>query len=299
MDYCSRNEIPLFVRNDSNIRSEPPLSAPKRWLKRRLYAWWLKRASGVMSMGELGDQFFLKYGANAQHLYRVPYWPDYDAFAHVDPDALARFRRKYGLQEGRRRILFSGRLVPAKRVDLLIDAFAAVAAGRPDWDLMIVGDGPLQHELRSRVPKSLSGRVVWTGFLDGDEAKLAYHVADVLVLPSDREPWAVVVQEAMAAGVIVVASDVSGAAHELIQDGKSGRIFPAGNLAQLSQAVLDVTDPQALTAYRERVIAALVVWRQTVDPIAEIRRALADFNVLKRPATTPETPEKSYQACKA
>ena len=190
MNYCYRDNIPFFVHNDSNIRCEPRLSPIQKLIKNRWYAWWMKRAAGVLSMGRLGDEFFLKYGADAQRLYRVPCWPDWDTYSHVDPDSLARFCQKYQLKDERRYLLYSGRLVPSKRVDLLIDAFAAIADERPDWDLLIVGDGILGDELKRRVPQSLQSRVVWTGFLDATEPALAYHAAEVLVLPSDHEPWA-------------------------------------------------------------------------------------------------------------
>jgi glycosyltransferase involved in cell wall biosynthesis len=231
-------------------------------------------------MGELGDQYFIKYGANPDRLYRVPCWPNFEAFSDVDADQLARFRQRFALNERRHYLMFSGRLVPQKRVDLLIDAFAAIASQRPDWDLMIVGDGVLRSELERRVPSSLRSRVHWIGFLDGPELALGYHAADVLVLPSDHEPWALVVQEAMAAGLAVVSSDVSGAAFEIIEDGRSGRIFPVGGLEELKQAVLDVTAHDALADYKRESVAALARWRNKEDPVAEIRRALVDAGVL-------------------
>jgi glycosyltransferase involved in cell wall biosynthesis len=280
MDFCSHAGIPFWVNLDSNIRNEPQLSAVQRLIKRKTYAWWLKRASGVFSMGELGDQFFLKYGADPNRIYRVPYWPDFDAFAECDDVALARLQRKYGLNRNRRYMMFSGRLAPEKRVDLLIDAFAAVAAERPDWDLLIVGHGPLSDDLRRRVPESLQARVVWTGFIDGAENSVAFHAADVLVLPSDQEPWALVVQEAMAAGLVVVASDIVGAAHELVEDQVSGRSFSAGNLQHLIQAIRDVTDPAALDRYNQHSRDAIVKYREHVQPVNEIQRSLRDAGVL-------------------
>jgi glycosyltransferase involved in cell wall biosynthesis len=176
--------------------------------------------------------------------------------------------------------MFSGRLVPEKRVDLLIDAFVAIAAERPDWDLLIVGHGPLCDELRRRVPEALQPRVVWTGFIDGAENVLAFHAADMLVLPSDQEPWALVIQEAMAAGLVVVASDIVGAAHELVEDQVSGRIFSAGNLQQLIQAIRDVTDPAAFVRYNQQSQEAMAKYRNNVQPVSEIRRALRDVGVL-------------------
>src|SRR5262249_33564394 len=64
MNYCYRAGIPFFVNLDANIRSELPLSPIQRWTKRKIYAWWLKRVSGVLPMGQLGDQYFVKYGAD-------------------------------------------------------------------------------------------------------------------------------------------------------------------------------------------------------------------------------------------
>lgn len=280
--YCHRAGIPLFVRNDSNIRSEPALGPLKQVVKNRLYSWWIDRTAGVMPMGELGDQFFRKYGANPKRFYRVPCTPDYDSYAQVDEVRLQRFRGKFGLTDQRGYLLFSGRLVPVKRVDLLIDAFAQIAAQRPDWDLLVVGDGVLGDELRHRVPESVRHRVVWTGFLEQEESVSAYHSADVLVLPSDREPWAVVVQEAMAAGLVIVASDVVGAAHELVEDGKSGRVFAAGSVDALRHAVLDVTQVDRIEGFKERSRIGLQSYRERLDPVAEIRRALVDVGVLRK-----------------
>jgi len=223
----------------------------------------------------------LKYGGEEQQLYRVPFWPDFDSYVKVDPVALERFRQKFQLRPGRRYLLYSGRLVPQKRVDLLIDSFAAIASRRPGWDLLIVGDGVLREELHRRVPESLQPRVVWTGFLDGAELAVAYHAADVLVLPSDHEPWAVVVQEAMAAGLPVIASDVVGAAYELVTDGHSGRIFPRGDGVALQRAIEDVTDERHVECYKIAATDALRHYRREVDPVGEIRRALGDAGLLQ------------------
>ena len=281
MNYCERAGIPFFVNSDSNIRSEPQLSLVKRTGKQAIYGWWMKRVAGVMSMGEYGDQFFLKYGADRDRLYRVPYWPNYDEFAGADEVQLSRFCNQFGLIRQRRRLLFSGRLVPVKRVDLLIDAFAEVAASRPDWDLLIVGDGVLREQLEQRVPAHLRSRVTWTGFLAGQDLTLAYHAADVLVLPSDHEPWALVVQEAMAAGLVVIASDVVGAARELIDDGESGRVFVSGDYNSLLAATEDLTNPARIEGYKSAAVSALRKYRERVDPVAEIRRALTTVGMLK------------------
>jgi glycosyltransferase involved in cell wall biosynthesis len=233
-----------------------------------------------MSMGEYGDQFFIKYGADPRRIFRVPYTPNYSQFEVADEQEKKAFFQRFQLDGQRRRIIYSGRLVSVKRVDLLIDAFAAIAGRRPVWDLMIVGDGIDAQKLRDRVPVELRNRVIWTGFLERAELIAAYHAANVLVLPSDLEPWALVVQEAMAAGLPVVASDVVGAAHELVDDRKNGRIFPAGDYHSLVNTLMDTTCVEVLERYCGEVTQSLNKWRKKVDPVSNIRQALVSVGVL-------------------
>lgn len=289
INYCYRAGIPTFMNNDNNVRSEEPSNGLRSWVKRRIYDWLTKRVTGVMSMGRSGDEFFIKYGFDPERLYRVPYWPDFDSFAVKDEVGLERFRQKFGLSQGRRYLLFTGRLVPVKRVDLLIDAFAAMASDRPEWDLLIVGDGRLREELLARVPEGLRHRVIWTGFLQGQELASAFHAADVLVLPSDVENWAVVVQEAMAAGLVVVASDVVGAAHEMVADGVNGRAFSKGDCESLRRSLEDVTHPDRIGGYQSETPRELRRYLQEVDPVAEIRRALWNSGVLSSSDASPRS----------
>ncbi len=211
----------------------------------------------------------------------MPYWPDISAYASVDSERLQRFRRKFQMRDDRKYFVYSGRLTQVKRVDLLIDAFARIAAERPNWDVLIVGDGPLCEELMHRVPIGLQSRFVWTGFLDNNEPALAYHAGDVLVLPSEREPSAVVVQEAMAAGRTVVASDIVAAAHEIVVDGFSGRIFSSGDGDSLVEALLDVSCHEHLSQYQCHTRESLNDWSEKNNPVIGVRRALADAGVLR------------------
>jgi len=231
-----------------------------------------------MPCGTLGQAYFEKYGATPERIFFFPCEPDYTLGADVEP-------RRLGLTEGRRRIVYSGRLVPVKRVDLLIDAFASIADERPDWDLLIIGDGPERKTLEARVPSSLQHRVTWTGFLDKQQTIAAlYRQSDLLVLPSDFEPWAVVINEAAASGLAMIASDVVGAAAELVRDGVNGRIFPAGNLVALKDALLDVTQGERIDAMKAASAGVLADWQRRGDPITGLRKALEFSGVL--PAKT-------------
>ena len=277
--YCNRHGIGVFMRSDSNIRGDRPRSAPQAWLKRRLVGWVVRHCDGVMPMGQLGQAYFEKYGADLKRCFWVPYEPNYDYYGSVDAQALEAFRAEHGLSADRRHLLFSGRLIPVKRVDLLIDAFARIAEERPEWDLVIAGDGPLREALEQRVPEPLRQRVRWLGFCDMEPMVRAYHAADVLVLPSDYEPWGVVLNEAMAAGLAVVASDVVGAAYDMVSDRVNGRLFTSGDVTEFAEALRDVTDPERHDAYRRAVPDVLAEWRRRADPVEGIRKALASLGI--------------------
>jgi glycosyltransferase involved in cell wall biosynthesis len=278
--WCHRHGVACFVFGDSNIKADTARGV-KGWLKRRVVGKVVRWCTGVMPCGTLGQAFFERYGARPEQVFFLPYEPDYELASSVSADVLEATRERFKLNAGRRRIVYSGRLEPFKRVDLLVDAFAAIADERPDWDLVIVGDGSERESLKARLPAALSDRVTWTGFIDDQKVVTSiYRLSDVLVLPSDFEPWAVVINEAAAAGLAIVASDVVGAAAELVREGVNGHVFPAGDLGRLKAALLDVTAGDRADAMKAASAAVLADWRRRGDPVAGLRRALEYAGVL-------------------
>jgi glycosyltransferase involved in cell wall biosynthesis len=104
--------------------------------------------------------------------------------------------------------------------------------------------------------------------------------SDVLCLPSDYEPWALVINEAAAAGQAIVASQVVGAAAELVRDGLNGRVFPTGDLKALVATLFEVTAPNRIDAMRANSAAILADWRARADPIDGLRAALKFVKVI-------------------
>jgi glycosyltransferase involved in cell wall biosynthesis len=272
--WCHNNHIPCWLFGDSNILGDTA-GGLKRVIKDRLVRRVVGWCDGVFSCGRLGAQYFARYGANEQRCFYFPYEPDYDLIHSLTTREVQETARHFSLDPDRRRIVFSGRLVEVKRLDLLLDAFAAIAGQRPDWDLLVIGDGPLRQQLQARLTLELAHRVRWTGFLDHQASVSAlYRMCDVLVLPSDFEPWALVINEAVAAGLAIVSSNVVGAAAELVQEGINGRLFPPGDLKALTECLLDVTDAANIDAMRSASANVLAEWRQRGDPVAGLRGAL-------------------------
>jgi glycosyltransferase involved in cell wall biosynthesis len=229
----------------------------------------------LLPCGSLGREYFIKYGAAADQIHFFPCEPDYRLIQTLPEEKITATSEKFDLSPSRRRLLFSGRLVDFKRIDLLVAAFATIAADRPEWDLVLLGDGPQREDLKTRVPSELAKRVRWLGFIDDQEAVSAvYRNCDLLVLPSDYEPWALVINEAAAAGLAIVASDAVGAAAELVCDGVNGGVFPGGSLQALTEKLMFATDPERIDRLKAGSSTVLEEWRRTADPVQGLREAL-------------------------
>jgi glycosyltransferase involved in cell wall biosynthesis len=235
-----------------------------------------------MPFGTRGKALFEAYGVEPSRIFFFPMEPDYDLVAGLTAESIAAASQQFGLDSRRSHLVYSGRLVQAKRVDLLIDAFAAIAPIRPRWDLLVLGDGPLQEALRARVPAELAGRVHWLGHVgDPELVGAVYRASDVLVLPSEFEPWALVVNEAVAAGLAVVSSDVPGAVADLVRDEVNGRIFPSGDLPALRACLFEVTADDKTHVFKAASARVLDEWRERGDPIRGLRAALRHVGLLK------------------
>ncbi|MBN2139775.1 MAG: glycosyltransferase family 4 protein [Desulfovibrionaceae bacterium] len=138
-----------------------------------------------------------------------------------------------------------GRLTREKGFDLLLRAFALVAAERPDWSLALVGDGPDREGLEAlRDELGLGGRVLFSGWLADVGGCLAQ--ADVFALPSRYEGFPNALCEAMALGLAVVAADCPSGPAEIVVDGRNGLLVPAGDPEALAEALARLMDDEAL-----------------------------------------------------
>jgi glycosyltransferase involved in cell wall biosynthesis len=260
--WCKRNGKPCYLFGDCNADCDVP-SLLKGMIKRRLLPTILRGFTAVMHCGTKGVEYFLRYGVPQDRLFPFPYEPDYE-----------RIQAAGNLPSTRRRLLYCGRLIAIKRVDILLNAFQRIADVRGEWDLVIAGDGPLRSRLMEQVKPSLRRRVQFLGFInDGQKLAELYSNCDALVLPSDYEPWGVVVAEA-AVRLAVVCSSRVGAAVDLVQDHVNGRIFGVGDVDALTEALLEVTDYAHIDSMKSASPGILAKWRQGHDPIEGLRRAL-------------------------
>jgi glycosyltransferase involved in cell wall biosynthesis len=156
-------------------------------------------------------------------------------------------------------LLFVGRLAVQKNLPLLLEALDGVS---DRFDTVLVGDGDLAPTLRIAAGGRGLQNVRFHGRADGEELRRLYRGADVFVLPSEREGMPLVLLEALAMGLPVVATDIPGT-RDVVRDGRNGRLAPPGDAVAFRQALLDVTgDPAtyASMAAAARKLAGQYSW---------------------------------------
>jgi rhamnosyl/mannosyltransferase len=164
----------------------------------------------------------------------IPFGVPLERFRSLTPAQAARAEHLKRTIPGPR-ILFVGRFVYYKGVEVLVDAIA-----RSTGTLVLAGDGPLDASLRARASaRGVENRVVFAGRVSDEDLPAYYHAADVFVLPSiaKTEAFGVVQVEAMAAGLPVISTNLDTGVPWVNQDGVSGLVVTAGDDRALAGAL--------------------------------------------------------------
>lgn len=192
-------------------------------------------------------------------------------------------------------VLFVGRLEPRKGLRVLLDALPALVARVPHVRLLIAGDGRERNALAA-LPPALARHVMHLGAVSDDELRRCYASADVFVAPAlARESFGVVLLEAMAAGVPIVASDIPGY-RAVVRDSVDGLLVPPQDprslCAALASVLTDRTRAAALSSHA-RTRARDFSWTRTTDAILSI---YDDALRLHRVARVPVAPAAVHTA---
>jgi glycosyltransferase involved in cell wall biosynthesis len=216
-------------------------------LKKVLWPWLYSLADQVFLPSNAGRDLMLSLGIPADRITLTPYSVDNDWWRErslaVDRESV---RAGWGATPDTCVILFCAKLQPWKRPLDLLRAFAK--AELKTSLLVFAGDGAQRLELESEASRlGVAEQVRFLGFLNQTQLPLAYTSADLMVLPSEYEPFGVVVNEASCCGCAVAASDRVGAARDLIVPVDPSLVFPCGDGQVLARLLRDLcTNPGRL-----------------------------------------------------
>lgn len=177
---------------------------------------------------------WLRANTRARRVHVIPnvvVWPLQETSPRVPPNAVCR--------DGRSIILAAGRLDPQKGFDQLIDAFANIAPSHPDWDLVILGEGPLGAQLEQQIRRlNLSDRILMPGRV-GNIANW-YARAALYVMSSRHEGFPNVLAEAMAHGLPAISYDCDTGPRDIIRHDIDGVLVPPDDTKALADALVEL-----------------------------------------------------------
>ena len=215
--------------------------------------------------------YFKSIGINKQKIVLTPYTVNeqfiQQAFEKADTKKLKSIHQLLPTDFV---FLFCSKLIARKRLEDLIISFATI--NNINSKLIIIGDGPLKSQMVG-LAKSLNifDQLIFAGLVDYTELPAYYKLANILVVPSDHEPYGLTINEAMICGLPVIASDAVGAAADLIESGKTGFTYPVRNTKALSELLNHtLAYPNLLTEMSQACIAKMKTWSSATNVNAQV-----------------------------
>jgi glycosyltransferase involved in cell wall biosynthesis/peptidoglycan/xylan/chitin deacetylase (PgdA/CDA1 family) len=219
----SRGSTPWIYMNEPPRPRNPIFSA----FKLLPFKFVVRRAWGIIGMGEKAVEIYRSFLDGNRPMTSIPYSIHLEDFFQLHlPDAPSDTQRL--------RFLACCQMIHRKGLDILLQACEQLRD--MNWQLTLVGDGPLRHKLEREFSRSFPGeRVIFKGEVPYSKRHEAFAGHHIFVFPSRWDGWGMVVAEALAAGLPVITTDQVIAAHEFIHDGRNGFMVPVNNPLALAE----------------------------------------------------------------
>jgi glycosyltransferase involved in cell wall biosynthesis len=185
----------------------------KRYEYARLFNKRRGTVQGVLATGYRTQEWLAQRGVPVDNIFPFAYFLDKGDVTPIPVDINKPFK-----------FIFVGQLIPRKRLDFLISALGEL--DRLEFELMVIGSGPLEDVLRHKSREVLGDKAIWIGRLPSDEVRNHMAKCDCLVLPSLYDGWGAVVSEALMCGTSVICSDTCGSAG-IVKKSNVGGVFKA------------------------------------------------------------------------
>lgn len=245
-----------------------------RIARKILHRTMLRGSDACLGIGSVAmDEFRFEYNISEEKLFLAPYAVDNDYF--ISSSAHWKLRKKeikskYRIPKDIPVVLCVAGMVPKKRQQ---DLIAAMKMLNIPARLILVGHGPLYDQVYDFCQNNLPDAIL-TGFINQSEIPMYYAMADIFVLPSLWEEFGLVVNEAMCAGLPIVASNTIAATRDLVIEGENGFTFVPGDISTLAHHLRILLDDKVMRyRFGQRSLEIISGWNYQ-QTVAGIQKAL-------------------------
>jgi len=208
----------VWFRGDSTLLDEPLSFSVKKILRRVFLTWVYRHVDKAFYVGTHNKAYFVKHGLKEKQLVYAPHAIDNDRFADPTGEYAKKareIRTKLGVSENKKLLLFVGKFEPNKNLLELVKAI-----NNTDLSLLLVGNGPQEEILKEIAAEN----IFFMPFQNQSMMPVVYRVGDALIMNSKSETWGLAMNEALASGIPVLATEKCGGAIDLI-DSTNGIII--------------------------------------------------------------------------
>ena len=278
--------VPVFMRGETHLGL--PRGGWKMRLRKSLIGTLYRHCAGLLAIGTANRLFYRAMGVPEERISTVPYTVDNQRFiaaAQIDAAERSTMRKRLGVEGNAPIILYASKFQRRKRPDNLLKAFGKLRERGVDADLVMVGSGEMETELKAAAAGD--PRIHFPGFFNQSDLPKVYAASEVFVLPSDEEPFGLIVNEVMCASLPVVVSEVVGCAPDLVQDGVNGATFAPHDVDMLADT-LDriVRDPELRARMGAESRRIIDHWSYR-ECLTGLREALAKAGIAHRASSSP------------
>jgi glycosyltransferase involved in cell wall biosynthesis len=225
----------VHFRGDSTLLEEARYNYLKKICRRILLRWVYSFVDKAWYVGLQNKNYYKKMGMKEDQLVFVPHAVDNDRFNRTDElqEKASLLKKQMNIPGDALVFLFAGQMIQRKNVFTLVNVFKQL--NLPNGHLLMVGSGKELARLNELAADE--SNIHFVPPQSQTSMPVIYSAADVLILPSKEDTWGLVINEAMANGLAIVASDQCGAAFDLIEEGKNGYMFPYRDEERLSEII--------------------------------------------------------------
>lgn len=254
--------IPVLSRGETHLGL--PFSAERLARRDRIMPHYYRLLDGFLAIGSRNREFYRAMGVPDDRVFDFPYTVDNErmiAAAKMPRQERDAVRRQYGLRPGVPAVLYASKFMERKHPDKVIEAVRGLRAEGLEVDALMVGSGEMDQALKAQAAAVPGHPIAFPGFINQLELPRLFGACDIFALPSEAEPWGLIINEAMCGGMPIIAADEIGSVADLVVDGDNGLLFPAGDVDALTAALRKlVAEPALIVKMGKRSLARIKEW---------------------------------------